>query len=221
MQHLVTLNTQDITKASPITTSRLISTEFSKRHGDVIRKIESLIKDDSAEFFTERKTASSDYTDDSGKSNKEYSLNRDQFMFVVMGFTGSKANVMKTQFIKAFNLMEHELIIRSDTRLIGKTVRHSLTDSIKSKLDENTAHKKYAYSNYTKLIYKIALGTTVKKYKEKHRIAKDDNVRNHLSINQLDSVQSLESKVASYIEAFKELLSDKEIYEKIKEMLSH
>ena len=159
------------------------------------------------------------YIDAKGETRKEYNLNRDQFMFVVMGFTGSKANLMKTQFIKAFNFMERELLVRTETRALGKVFRHSLTDSIKTNLDDDTNHKKYAYSNYTKLVYKIVLGTTVKKYKEKYRLTVKDNVRNHLSIPQLTRVQDLESKIACYIEALKEILDDKEIYIKVKEML--
>ena len=219
MHDLVILTTQDITKAKTITTSRLIAAEFGKRHDNVIRKIESLINDDSAEFFNALKIESVDYIDAKGETRKEYNLNRDQFMFVVMGFTGSKANLMKTQFIKAFNFIERELLVRTETRALGKVFRHSLTDSIKTNLDDDTNHKKYAYSNYTKLVYKIVLGTTVKKYKEKYRLTVKDNVRNHLSIPQLTRVQDLESKIACYIEALKEILDDKEIYIKVKEML--
>ena len=58
MHDLVILTTQDITKAKTITTSRLIAAEFGKRHDNVIRKIESLINDDSAEFFNALKIES-------------------------------------------------------------------------------------------------------------------------------------------------------------------
>jgi Rha family phage regulatory protein len=219
MQELVTLTTNDITKALPVTTSRIIANEFNKRHSDVIRKIELLIDDDSAEFFNERKITPVSYIDLKGESRKEYQLNRDQFMFVVMGFTGSKANIMKTAFIKRFNFMERELLVRAETRYIGKQVRHSLTDSIKENLEDNTNHKKHAYGNYTKLIYKKVLGSTVKKYKEKHRIKDTENVRNHLSIKQLDRIQSLETKIANYIEVLNGVFPDKEIYIKIKALI--
>lgn len=220
MQDLVTLTTNDITKAVPVTTSRIIANYFNKRHSDVIRKIESLILDESAEFFNECKIALVNYIDAKGESRKEYQLTRDQFIFVAMGFTGKKANQFKTEFIKNFNFMERELLVRAETRAIGKQMRHSLTDSIKENLEDNTTHKKYAYSNYTKLIYKKELGCTVKKYKEKHRIKESGNIRDHLTIKQLDRIQATESKIASYIEALRDVFSDKEIYAKVKELLN-
>jgi Rha family phage regulatory protein len=219
MQDLVIVTTDDITKSLPITTSRIIADKFGKRHDNVIQKIKSLVDDDSVEFFSALEIKEAEYIDSQGKPRKEYHLNRDQFVFVVMGFTGKKANKFKAEFIKRFNFMERELLARVETRAIAKQVRHSLTDSISDHLDDNTMHKKFAYSNYTKLVYKKVLGATVKKYKEKHRIPVNANVRDYLSIEQLEGIQCCESKIASYIEALKTVLSDKEIYEKVKEII--
>ena len=40
-------------------------------------------------------------------------MTRDGFMFLVMGFTGSKAARMKEAFIEAFNMLEDESATRS------------------------------------------------------------------------------------------------------------
>jgi Rha family phage regulatory protein len=92
MQNLVRLNTNDITKAHPVASTRTIAKEFGKEHKHILEKVEKLINDDSSTFFTRSKIRLSEYVDDSGKANKEILLDRDQFMFIVMGFTTSKAN---------------------------------------------------------------------------------------------------------------------------------
>lgn len=217
--NLVLLTTQDISKAATFTTSRKVAEEFGKQHKDVLRKIDSLISDESAEFFNQRNFTPVEYMDAKGEKRKEYNLNRDQFIFVVMGFTGKKANEVKTKFIKAFNFMEHELLVRSGTRNIGKQVRHSMTDSISNNLEDNTAHKKYAYSNYSKLIYKTVIGCTVKKFKEKNGLTESANIRDFLTVSDLERVQALESKVAVLIEGFKSEFTDKEVYAKIKALV--
>ena len=50
------------------------------------------------------------YADSYGREQPVYEMNRDGFMFVVMGFTGKKATAVKLHFIKAFNAMEQKLI---------------------------------------------------------------------------------------------------------------
>jgi len=219
MCNLVTLTTQDISKAKPVASTRTIAEEFNKRHADVIRRVNSLLEDDSSTFFTQRKIASSAYLDGSGKSNKEYLLNRDQFIFIVMGFTGKKANEIKEAFINQFNSMERELLVRSETRHIGVEVRRSMTNSISDNLEDETTHKKFAFSNYTKMVYKKVLGVTVKKFKESKGLKESDNIRNHLTKDQLSKVQALESKIAVLIEGFTSCMSDKETYSKIRELI--
>ena len=219
MKELIQVTTQDISKAKPVASTRVIADQFGKRHADVIRKVESLINDPNSSFFNERKIALAEYSDKKGELRKEYLLTRDQFSFVVMGFTGKESTKFKEDFIQAFNKMEHELLARAETRHIGKQVRHSLTDSISENLEDNTTHKKFAFSNYTKLIYKKVLGCTVKKFKEANNLKDSDNVRDHLTIEQLSQVQALESKIAVLIEGFTTVMTDKEVYQKVKDMV--
>ena len=71
--------------------SLLVAEKFQKRHADVIRAIENLKENDSTQNCVKcfRETS---YKDDTGKQNKMYLMNRDGFTFLVMGFTGKKAN---------------------------------------------------------------------------------------------------------------------------------
>lgn len=89
-----------------VTTSLEVAKAFGKNHRDVIRTIENKIS--SAQNYAQYKTMfeESTYQDASGKSNKMYFMNRDGFVFIAMGFTGSKADKFKLKYIEAFNKME-------------------------------------------------------------------------------------------------------------------
>lgn len=88
-----------------VVSSRDVAEHFKKRHADVVRAIDDKIslnaKLRSANLFIE-----SNYKDSSGKLNKEYLLTRDGFSFIVMGFTGEKADEWKLKYIEAFNKLE-------------------------------------------------------------------------------------------------------------------
>jgi Rha family phage regulatory protein len=102
----------------PMTTSRDVAEEFEKNHFDVLDKIEKL--ECSQEFRDSNFTVSS-YQSSQNRTMPMYELTRDGFMFLVMGFTGSKAAKSKEGFINAFNrlLEEHE-------RNVQLTAKHGL-----------------------------------------------------------------------------------------------
>lgn len=110
-----------------------IAEHFEKRHADVLESIEKLNSTENAvqSFFF--KTT---YKDASGKKNTEYSMNRDGFMLLVMGFNGKRALRWKLQYMNAFNEMEkiltqHASIEWKEARLLGKQARRDETDEIK------------------------------------------------------------------------------------------
>lgn len=140
-------------------------------------------------------------------------------MLLVMGFNGQKALKLKTDYIKQFDFMEHELIARGETRLIGKTVRNDLTKAIIDYVPDTGNFKKFAISNYTGLVYKKVLGMGLKKYKELNNIPKGVKNRDYLSKEQLEQVQIYESKIADIIE-FNESEDSKILYAKIKAFIN-
>lgn len=89
-----------------LTNSLLVAEKFGKRHDHVLRDIKNLI--DSTQNWGQL-FVSTTYTDNSGKSNLMYIMNRDGFTLLAMGFTGKKALEFKLQYIEAFNKMESEL----------------------------------------------------------------------------------------------------------------
>lgn len=103
-----------------VTTSRKVATYFGKRHGDVLRKIEQVKADCSSEF-SQRNFASADYIDEQGKIRPMYSLTKDGWIMVVMGFTGKAAAAIKESYISAFNWMSEQL---SRRLVMGEAMQH-------------------------------------------------------------------------------------------------
>lgn len=88
-----------------MTDSLTIAKVFGKRHADVMRVIR-----DKEPLFGQRNFAQSSYTNEQRKQQPMYLLDRDFFSFIVMGFTGAKADAWKLDYIKAFNMMESALL---------------------------------------------------------------------------------------------------------------
>ncbi|ECJ2594757.1 Rha family transcriptional regulator [Salmonella enterica] len=103
-----------------ITTSRKVAEYFGKRHGDVLRKIEQ-VKADCSNEFSQRNFASADYIDEQGKLRPMYSLTKDGWIMVVMGFTGKAAAAIKESYISAFNWMSQQL---SRRLALGEEMQH-------------------------------------------------------------------------------------------------
>ncbi len=135
-------------KRDAVTTSRMLAEKFGKRHKNVLQKIDAL-KDRSPDVFTELKIQPSTYTDDSGKRNKEYLLNRDAFLWFAMSFTGKRADKFRADFIKAFNAMEEWIKTRLKNSLEYQVMSETLHEVRQLHGKETKAHH---YSNEARLI---------------------------------------------------------------------
>lgn len=101
MKNLVT-----ITNGKAVTTSLKVAGVFGRQHKDVLKAIRDLNAPDD---FTERNFAPSEYTDPTGRKCPMYTITRDGFTLLAMGFTGKKAMEFKIAYIRAFNEMEERL----------------------------------------------------------------------------------------------------------------
>lgn len=186
------------------TTSRMVAEVFEKEHKDVINSIEKLIGGigiSSYTYFIECFVQN----EQNKQMYKEYLLTRDGFSLLVMGFTGEKALQWKLNYIQAFNEMESELkrIYRERQqweieRAKGVVVRHILTDTIKMKVADSP-NKKFAYPNYTKLIYKTLFGKTMKELQDEYGVKPKESIRDYLTAEQLKDIESMEMLVSSLI----------------------
>jgi len=157
MTSLVTLGTDRAIR----TTSRVVAQVFGKAHRDVLRAIRNL---ETPEEFNLRNFAQIEFKDDKGRAFPEYTMTRDGFMFLVMGFTGAKAVDMKLKFIEAFNAMEAKLAKQNAqvewkvARLQGKAIRSVLTDTLQEFVQyakaQNSENAERYYGSITLMEYK-------------------------------------------------------------------
>jgi len=216
---LVRLTTQDVSKAIPVTTSDIVAKSYKVNHKSIIdlivryesdfKEFGELMRFEIAPVLSQRSTTG-------------FYLNEEQFYLLVTYMKNTEiARRAKIQLIKAFSFQKKELLARIETRKIGKIVgRLSLTDSLKKYVKDEGNFKKFAYGNYTKLVYKKVLGMDCKKAKELRNVPENGNLRDFLSIEELERVQDLESKIATYIEITNtEGKNDKEVYQLVKNWL--
>ena len=183
-----------------ITTSLKVAEVFEKEHKNVLQSIENLVADNSAAKFFRLTTYKN-----RGKEYPMYEMDRDGFSLLVMGFTGEKALQWKIKYIEAFNQMESELKrlyterqqwqIERDK---GVVIRHILTDTIKMKITESQ-NKRFAYPNYTNLIYRNLFGKTAKELESDYGVKAKENLRDFFTGDDLAKVQSMEMLVSSLI----------------------
>ncbi len=89
--------------------SREVANNFGKRHNDVVDVIDKKIKNLTTKNIVVEKYFIESEFEHKGNFYKEYLLTRDGFSFIVMGFTGSKADEWKLKYIEAFNMMEETI----------------------------------------------------------------------------------------------------------------
>ena len=194
-----------------LTDSLTVAEMFEKQHKHVLEKIEKILNDsaeNSAQCFHKTR-----YKDASGKWNTKYLMNRDGFTFLVMGFTGKKANEWKWKYIDAFNKMEKVVMERQttvwlETRQQGKLIRKGETDVIQKLVEyareQGSGHADMLYMTYTKLANKMA-GITTR-----------DSATN-AQLNELSTMERIIAKVV--LEEMAEGIHYKQIYKDCKKRM--
>lgn len=205
-------------------TTRQIAEDFEKDHREVIYAIEGRTSETERKGGKENKNKGiipmlieggnphvekyfipSEYIGENKRKYKQYLVTRDGFSLLAMGFTGEKALRWKLKYIEAFNAMESELKriyterqqwqIERDK---GVVIRHILTDTIKMKVSDSP-HKRFAYPNYTNLIYRTLFGKTAKDLEHEYGVKPRENLRDYFTGSDLEKVQSMEMLVSSLI----------------------
>lgn len=158
-----------------------------------------------SEDFRNGNFAEPSYINSQNKKQPMYQITKDGFVLLVMGYTGEKAMKFKEDYIKAFNKMENELRriyterqqwqIERDK---GVVIRHILTDTIKMKIADSP-HKRFAYPNYTNLIYRTLFGKTAKELEQEYSVKPKENLRDYFIGSDLEKVQSAEMLISSLI----------------------
>jgi Rha family phage regulatory protein len=173
-----------------ITSTVQIADYFGKRPSNVNQRITSLVKRGRLNIKP------SYYLNSQGKEQVYYKLNRDQFLLVVMGFTGEKADRFKADFIQLFNQQEAELIEWQQGRLIAidttKQANHQiywLQNELKSVIPDSLRCKM--------LFVHLQQGIT------KAVTGKANTPRGSMTSSQLLKIGNLEEQVEANIEQLK------------------
>ena len=170
-----------------ITNTIQLANHFLKRPSEINRRIALLSNKGLCRI------APSYYLNQQGKKQKYYKLNRDEFLLVVMGFTGSQADQFKADFIKLFNQQETELRQWQQGRLVAIDKTKEANGQIyllKNKLAETIPNSKRCtmlFVHIQQAITKIATG-------------KANTNRDTMTEGQLLKISNLEEQVEIQIE---------------------
>lgn len=105
MENEIKLLNQD---GKVVVSSRVVAQDFGKEHSKILRTIEQKLENPKVAF--QKMFIESTYkVEGNNKTYKEYLMTRDGFTFIVMGFTGEKADEFKLKYIDAFNKMEETI----------------------------------------------------------------------------------------------------------------
>lgn len=105
----------------PMTTSRKVAARFGKDHAKVLRSIASIMIGLPDEF-SQANFGLASYADAQGKQRKEYTMSKDGFSLLAMGFTGSAAMEWKIAYIGAFNGMAAQIAMAAHVPSVTGTL---------------------------------------------------------------------------------------------------
>jgi Rha family phage regulatory protein len=170
-----------------ITNTIQLANHFLKRPSEINRRIALLSNKGLCRI------APSYYLNQQGKKQKYYELSRDEFLLVVMGFTGSKADQFKSDFIQLFNQQEAELRQWQTGRLVATDTTKQANDQIywlKNKLAETIPT-----SRRCTMLFVHMQGAITKR-----ATGKANTKRDAMTACQLLEVGNLEQRVEAQIE---------------------
>lgn len=182
---------------------------FGKRHDNVLADIRNL---DCSDEFRLLNFKESSYKNEQGKKQPCYTMTRDGFVYLVMGYRGKKAAKFKELYIRRFNEMESTIralvTARKDYPL--------LTEQIKL-MHENP--KPYHFSNECDLLNRLVTGMSAKQFREAHGIEKGKSIRPHLTTEQIDLMEKLQKVDVGLLVAVPEFEQRKQFLEKYKQQI--
>ena len=182
-------------KEQPVVLSLDVADTFGKTHQHVLRDIREL---GCSEEFNASNFGQIIYTDNRNRTQNAVAMTRDGFMLLVMGYNGDLAMKIKESYIRQFNAMEAALLGKQIEREKGIAVRQALTNALQQPTENERIHG-HAYSNYTNCIYKALFGKNAAQLREEYNIGKTETLRDYLSKDDLENIQSMECLVSGLV----------------------
>lgn len=129
--------------------SRDVAECFEKRHDNVMRDIDNLLKDINSSKLRSGLFQQIMIPDGQGIDRRAFDMTRDGFMLLAMGFTGSRAMAFKLRYIEQFNAMEAAL--KAQTALPDAAANGALIQRIDG-ISRMVAHKITGTEKMVKMI---------------------------------------------------------------------
>lgn len=148
-----------------------------------------------------------------GRPFKNYMLNEEQATLLITFLQNTpKVIDFKIELVRQFYAMKTELLQRQLVRTAGKTGRREMTDAIKE--SSVIGGEWYVYSNFTKLLYKTALGFGVSKLRTARGVDKKATPLDFLNKAELDALNKRQNQITTLIDLGM-------TYQEVKEVLSN
>ena len=201
-----TLNLYD----EPYTTAEMIA-EYAGVSKHAVNQLVRQYKNDLEEYgilaFEMRKLSGR------GRPKKIYQLNEEQATLLITYLDNTpQVRAFKKELVRQFYAMKTELLQRQLVRTTGKSGRREMTDAIKE--SPVLSDKWYVYSNFTKLLYKTALGYDISKLREARGVDKKATPLDFLNKTELDALNKRQNQITTLIDLGMD-------YQTIKDVLSN
>ena len=148
-----------------------------------------------------------------GRPKKIYQLSEEQATLLITYLDNTpQVRAFKKELVRQFYAMKTELLQRQLVRTSGKAGRREMTDAIKE--SSVLSDKWYVYSNFTKLLYKTALGFDVSKLCEARGVNKKATPLDFLNKAELDALNKRQNQITTLIDLGMD-------YQAIKDVLSN
>lgn len=148
----------------PTTTSLIIAEEFGRRHNNVMREIERLIK---KAVIDVREVAHISYIDSMNREQRAYRLNERASLIAMPFIGGDKAEYGQAKLVDGFLAMRAELTrikvqqhdaVWQQARLSGKVARIELTDAVQEFVEyahaQGSTNARMYYTSITLMEYR-------------------------------------------------------------------
>lgn len=137
LQKIQSLNLVTVSGGKAVTTSLKIAATFGKQHKHVLEAIESLQVPNEWREPNFRLSSTEQKMPNGGtKEIPMYTITRDGFTILAMGFTGRKAMEFKLAYIEAYNAMERRLSMPTAADVVQNYINQFGTEWILERLQK-------------------------------------------------------------------------------------
>ena len=157
---------------------------FEREHKKVLESIDKCLAEQPS---LERDFSRSKYHN-RGKTYNCFEMTRRGFSYLILGFTGKRANTFKLDYIDQFDRME-QFIRDSLESITGSLDMCRLLQETRAAIDKETAA--HHYINEHNLIYRVAFGKSAKQLREELGVPEGKSITEVLNDRQLKEVSDL------------------------------